>query len=88
MKIAGHLFRTPPSRNERRRKGKGQGRDYQWQVVHDPTPEQAFYGRLFRLIDIKRGALVGTWEEGTRWRNIVTGTEVVIENGEMVRRRE
>ncbi|HFC09114.1 MAG TPA: hypothetical protein ENJ54_04545 [Chloroflexi bacterium] len=86
MKVSGRLFRSAPSK--RRRTGKGQGREYQWQVINDPTPEQAFLGRLFRLIDIKRGVRVGTWEDGTRWRNIVTGTEIVIENGEMVRRCE
>jgi len=83
MKMAGGLFR-PPTRSSRRRKGGGKS-EYQWQVVEDPTPDKAFHGRLFRLIDIKRGVDVGTWENGTRWRNVATGAEVAVVRGRMVR---
>ncbi len=56
---------------------------YTWEVVYDPTPERAFQGGRFRLIDLTTGARMRTWPEGMRWRNVKTGASACYRNGRL-----
>jgi len=59
-------------------------RAYDWEVIHDPTPDRLFHGRVFRLMDLKHGAKWRNWPDGTTWRNRHTGQTARIENGRLV----
>jgi len=57
---------------------------YDWEVIHDPTPNRLFLGRLFRLTDLRHGASWRNWPDGTQWRNRHTGQVARIRNGRLV----
>jgi len=40
-----------------------------WRCVADPTPEQEFLGKLFRITDIE----LSRWPDGFAWEHVETG---------------
>lgn len=66
-------------------------RGYVWKVIVDPTCNDAeddpgmFYGRLFRMIDIRLSRdEKSTWPNGIIFENVESGNRLTFQDGELV----
>ncbi len=64
-------------------------RGYVWKVIKDPTRSREepglFYGRLFRMIDIRLSRdEKSTWPDGILFEHVTSGCRLTFDNGVLI----